>query len=410
MAQVARPAAVSKSRPAAVSKSRLTTVVFAVLAVALTFLPAAHAQPTIPRPDPDPFYAAPPDLAGRGNGDVLRYRPVDVSRFGNADGWQILYRSTNSTGGPLAAVTTVMVPRGGVDGPLVSYQAIINSLGTECGPSHTLFNGQLQEAPTLRVLLARGWAVALPDHLGPYSAYGAARLGGQVTLDGIRAVQRLPEARLGRSPVGLTGYSGGGMATAWAGALAPTYAPELPIVGVAPGGVPANLNELATGLGTAPHPLFGLAFAATLGLEREYPSRMMVSADLSPAGMSLRDQIENDCSQEIIDAGANRSAAEVAKDPMQIESPLARSVFDENSVLFYGGAPRAPVHIWQGSGDVLAPVGSVATTVRNWCNAGTRVQFDVVPGDHGPAAIEGIPGAFGWLGDRFAGAPAPSNC
>lgn len=390
--------------------SRLAAAVFAVLAVTLTCLPAAQAQPTVPRPDPDPFYAAPADLGARTNGDVLRFRPVDVSRYGNADGWQILYRSTNSTGGPIAAVTTVLVPRGGVDRPLVSYQAIINALGTGCGPSHTLFTGELQEAPVLPLLLTRGWAVALPDHLGPNSAYGAARLGGQVTLDGIRAATRLPQAGLGRSPVGLVGYSGGGMASAWAGALAPAYAPELPIVGVAAGGVPANLNELANGLGTAPHPLFGLAFAATLGLEREYPTRIPVSADLSPEGIALRDQIANDCSQEIIDAGANRSALQVAKDPTQVESAAARSVFNENSVEFYPGAPSAPVHLWQGGADVLAPVASVAATARKWCDAGTPVDLVILPGDHGPASLEGVPGTLAWMDGRFAGAPAPTNC
>ncbi|MFD4266272.1 lipase family protein [Rhodococcus sp. NPDC058481] len=390
------------------------TAVFAALALAFSLAiaapPPAQAQPLMPAPDPDPFYWAPPDLGARANGDVLRSRPVDVSRYGNADGWQISYRSTNSTGHPIAAVTTVLVPRGGVNRPLVSYQTIINSLGTRCGPSHTLFNGQLQEAPLINLMLLRGWAVALPDHLGPTSAYGAARLGGQIVLDGIRAVQRLPEARLWQSPVGVVGYSGGGMTSGWAGALAPSYAPELNIVGIAQGGVPANLSELANGLGTAPHPLFGLGFAATLGLEREYPSSIPLASGLTPAGLTLRDRITNACSQEIIDAGANHSAAEVSADPARIHAPAVRAIFDENSLMLYRGVPRAPLYAWHGRGDQLAPLDSAAATVRNYCAAGLPVQFDVLPGDHGPASIEGIPGAFGWLDGRFAGGPAPNNC
>ncbi|TQF73252.1 lipase [Rhodococcus spelaei] len=389
---------------------RSAAATFTILASLALASPTVSAQPVVPVSDPDPFYWSPPDLAPHANGDVLRARPVDVSRYGNADGWQILFRSTNSTGAPIAATTTVMVPRGGVDRPLLSFQAIINSLGTQCGPSHTLFNGQLTEAPALPALLARGWAVALPDHLGPTSAYGAARLGGQIVLDGIRAVQHLPQARVGRSPVGLTGYSGGGMATGWAGALAPTYAPELNIVGIAQGGVPTNLSELANGLGTAPHPMFGLAFAATLGLEREYPSRVAVDNFLTPAGIKLRDQIANACSQQIIDDGAGHSTAEVSKDPTQINAPSLRAVFDENSLLMYPGTPRAPVFAWHGSGDQLAPLDSTAATIRRWCGAGVPVQFDVLPGDHGPAAVEGVPGAFAWLDGRFAGTPPPSNC
>lgn len=83
----------------------------------------------------------------------------------------------------------------------------------------------VREAPAWNVLLQRGWTLALPDHLGPRFAYGAAKLGGQITLDGIRAVQRVPDLRVEHSPVAMAGYSGGGMATAWAAALAATYAP-----------------------------------------------------------------------------------------------------------------------------------------------------------------------------------------
>ncbi|MFD1813319.1 lipase family protein [Rhodococcus gannanensis] len=383
---------------------------FATALLAALIAPPAAAQPTTPVADPDPFYSAPPDVAARANGDVLRVRPVDVSRYGNADGWQLLFRSTNSSGAPIAAATTVMVPRGGVDRPLVSFQAIINSLGTQCGPSHTLFNGGLTEAPALAPLLLRGWAVALPDHLGPTSAYGAAKLGGQIVLDGIRAVKRLPELRLVRSPVGLVGYSGGGMASGWAAALAPTYAPELPIVGVAQGGVPTNLSELASGLGLAPHPLFGLAFAATLGLEREYAGRIEPSAFLTPAGSALRDSIANACQEQIINAGAGRSTPEVTADPARVLAPEMRAVFDENSLMSYPGVPRAPVFAWHGASDQLSPASSVAATMSRWCRGGTPVVLNVLPGDHGPAALEGIPGAFAFLGDRFAGQAAPSNC
>ncbi|GAA4479874.1 lipase family protein [Rhodococcus olei] len=389
---------------------RSAAALFATLTLLLIAGPPAEGQPTTPAADPDAFYWPPPDLAAHPNGAVLRTRPVDVSRYGNADGWQILFRSTNSAGAPIAATTTLMVPRGGVDRPLVSYQAIINSLGTQCGPSHTLFTGQFQEAPALGPILARGWALAVPDHLGPTSAYGAARLGGQIVLDGIRAAKQLPEMRLVRSPVGLVGYSGGGMATGWAAALAPTYAPDLPIVGVAQGGVPTNLNEMATGLGFAPHPLFGLAFAATLGLEREYPSRFVVEPFLTPAGAALRDQIVNACSQQIIDDGAGHSTAEVTRDAGAVLTAPLRAVFDDNSLVASPLAPRAPVFAWHGAGDQLAPLDSTTTTLRRWCASGTRVLLNVLPGDHGPAAIEGIPGAFGYLGDRFAGVPAPSNC
>ncbi len=139
--------------------------------------------------------------------------------------WQIKYRSTNSSGDPIPAVTTVIKPiNSPTDMPVLSYQAIVNSLGLKCAPSAALFTGEIKDVFGLPLALAQGWAVAIPDHLGPDSAYGAAKLGGMITLDGVRALKRLPELRLSNSPVALAGYSGGGMATAWAAALNPTYA------------------------------------------------------------------------------------------------------------------------------------------------------------------------------------------
>ncbi|WP_068269996.1 hypothetical protein [Aldersonia kunmingensis] len=46
-----------------------------------------------------------------------------------------------------------------------------------------------------------------------------------------------------------------------------------------------------------------------------------------------------------------------------------------------------------------------------WCAAGARVLLDIIPGaDHGAAIAPGSLRAVGYLGDRFAGIPAPSNC
>ncbi|ANS29449.1 lipase [Rhodococcus opacus] len=379
---------------------------------ALLAPPAAQAAPVYPFADPDPFYGAPADVGARADGDVLASRPVAATGFPTADAWQVKYKSTNSAGAPIAAVTTVLVPRGTpANRPLVSYQPFVNALGLECAPSHQLFNGGIQEGPALNALLARGWAVAVPDHLGPTSAYGAAKLGGRLVLDGVRAAQRLPEAGLGGSPVGLAGYSGGAMATNWAAALAPTYAPELNIVGAAQGGTPVNIGELADRLGTTRSQAFGLGFAAAIGLEREYPTRSPLGDGLNGAGLDLRTQMSNMCTDSILGAGAGKSLPDLTNGPGILADPSGRSVMDENSVELYPGVPRTPMFVWHGSADPLVAIGPVQNTVARYCSQGARVQFDVVPGaDHGTATMLGAGPAFGYLGDRFAGIPAPSNC
>jgi triacylglycerol lipase len=391
--------------------------VASALAVATVGVGTAAALPIYPVADPDPFFSAPPDLASRAPGDVLKIRQMPPNLyFPGSEVWELLFRTTDSEGNPMAANTTFLKPPNYVPGsPLMSYQHIINALGNKCKIATELYTTdwftQIREAPGLNIALARGWAVALPDHLGPRMAYGAAKLGGQITLDGIRAVQRVPELQVTHSKVGLGGYSGGGMATAWAAALAPSYAPELNIVGAAEGGVPMNLGKMAAALGTNPHPAFGLAMAAALGLEREYPDRMNVTALLNDQGRQLVDRIGNGCTNEIMFWGIGRSAGQMTDKQNFMDDPMAWKVMDENSLELYPGVPKAPIFEWHSPTDGLIPVDAIDNTLRRYCGAGTPVQTLLTPTpDHLSAAVLGLGQAIDWLEGRFRGDPAPSTC
>ncbi len=379
--------------------------------------PVAQADPIYPAPDPDPFYAQPADLAERNPGDVLAVRSMPpLPIFPDTTVTLVKFRSTNSEGGPIAAVTTVLTPREHrTDGPLLSYQHIINGLGADCAVSRVLYtsdpNLYVKEAVALNGALRRGWSVALPDHLGPNSAYGAAKLGGQITLDGIRAAQRLPELGLGNSEVAMAGYSGGGMATAWAAALAPRYAPELKLAGAATGGVPMNLVKMVNSLGLQPHPAFGLAMAAAIGLEREYPDRLPISTQMNPAGLAARNAMANGCTNEIMAIGAGHSAREFAASTSMIDDPTVMAVLEENSLELYDGVPNIPVFEWHSPSDPLIPVDAIVNTDRRYCAAGVRLDMDMNPSpEHLSAAVLGLPDAFAWIDARLRGEPAPSNC
>lgn len=378
----------------------------------------ATAQPIYPIPDPDPFYAAPADIADHQPGDVLDLRALSpLAIFPDTDITLIKFRSTNSEGHPIAATTTVLTPRErAADGPLLSYQTIINGLGTECAVSRVLYtsdpNLMIREAPAYNVALRRGWSIAMPDHLGPQFAYGAARLGGQITLDGIRAVQHAKQLRLEHSPVVMAGYSGGGMATAWAAALAPAYAPDVKIAGAAAGGVPMNLVKMLEGLGYGAHPVFGLAMAAGLGLEREYPDRFPLSDQLNDKGLAIRGAMANSCTNDLLTAGAGRSVLDVARTTSMTQDLRARKVVEENSLeLYTDSVPNMPFYEWHSPIDGLVPVDAIVNTDRRWCAAGVRLQSAAIPvPDHLTAAVLGLPDVFDWLGARLEGQPAPSNC
>lgn len=381
-----------------------------ILCLGLIGAPAS-AEPLYPHQDPDPFFAPPADLGSYAAGDVVRARQIDTGPYVGTTGWQVAFRSTNSGGKPIMAMTTVLMPIGVSKPPLVSYQALINSLGTSCNPSRSLFNGELQDAPGAMLPIGRGWAVSLPDYLGPNVAYGAAKLSGMVTLDSVRAVRKVAELGLADSPVALAGYSGGGMATAWAAALQPTYAPELKITAAVAGGIPADLEQMALGLGFDPHPGFGLAFAAAMGLEREYPERLPISDQLNENGLWFREFTHDACRRFLLFHGAFRSAEQMAASKSLMDSPAAREVLRENSLRRYSGTPTAPTYIWQGRYDTLTPFDSVEEVVQKYCAAGAPVKlatYDIA--EHMTAAVAGFADAWNYVESRFKDEPVPTSC
>ncbi|MFI6367304.1 lipase family protein [Nocardia sp. NPDC050630] len=298
---------------------------------------------------------------------------------------------------------------------MLSYQHIINGLGAKCAISRVLYtsdpNLQVREAILLNSLLLSGWSVALPDHLGPTFAYGAARLGGQITLDGIRAVRRVPELAAAHSRIAMAGYSGGGMATAFAAALAPSYAPELEIAGAATGGVPMNMVKMLERVDFSPHPAFGLVMAAALGLERKYPDRFPISDYLNAHGVAARKAIANGCTNEILTTGAGHSVRDYASSLTMIGNRSARAVVEENSLELFDGIPNIPIFEWHSPSDSLIPTESILNVNSRYCAAGVPLQAELIYSpEHLSAAILGIPSVLSWLAARFRGDPAPSNC
>ncbi|BDT94466.1 lipase [Nocardia sputorum] len=389
---------------------RIAILLVSIVSLGLLGLPAT-AQPLYPTPDPDPFYTAPPDLGALAPGDVVRARRIDTGMYVGTEGWQVAFRSTNSQDKPVMAITTVLLPAGVKNPPLVSYQALINSLGTQCNPSRSLFNGELQDAVGAMLPIGRGWAISLPDYLGPTSAYGAARLAGMITLDSVKAVRKVAELGLSSSPVALAGYSGGGMATSWAAALQPTYAPDLKLTAAVAGGIPADLEQMAMSLGFDPHPGFGLAFAAAMGLEREYPDRLPISDQLNENGLWFREFTHDACRRFLLFHGAFRSAEQMAASKSLMDSPEAHAVLRENSLRYFDGVPTVPTYIWQGRYDELTFYPPVAEVADRYCKAGAPVQFHTVDiSEHMTAAAAGFGDAWNYVEARFRGEPAPTSC
>ena len=372
---------------------------------------SADSEARIPEPNDDPFYRAPVGFESEAPGTVFRSRPVTVKGHGlpvPVDAQQFLTRATGAKGEPITVVGTLMVPTRPYPGtrPLVSYQPAIDSLGDQCNPSYTLRMGTEKELGLMMHALQQGWAVVVTDYQGPHNAFAAARMEGHAVLDGIRAAKALPGTGLAgaRTPVGMWGYSGGGLATSWAAELQPGYAPELEVAGAASGGTPADLTAAARQIDGGP--ASGLVLLASVGIGRAYPELLTL---LNDEGRQMVDRIGDMCVGEAVSTFPFRRLNEFTHSRDPLSEPVSVEVMETNHLGRM--APRAPVFLYHSVHDELIPFSTARQLWADWCDKGVDVGFHAdALSEHSSLAMTGAPLAVGYLASRFAGFPAPSNC
>ncbi|QBS45304.1 lipase family protein [Nocardia sp. CS682] len=393
-------------------------------------------QPALPFPVPplppefDPSFYQPAQyiIDSKQPGDIIAARQVHLAGLSvlpiNIESWQLSYRSNNGRGEAIAAVTTVMRPTGDNHGKprnLLSYQFPIDSLAHYCDPSYAL---QLASVPTVTGQLdvpaeaafplaaaQMGWAVSMPDHQGPRSAYAAGPLSGHITLDGIRAAENFAPLGLNGSAtrVGLSGYSGGAIPTGHAAELRATYAPELNIVGAAEGGIaarPGAVIDMASSNAPA-----GLILAAAIGVSRDYPElAQYLDQHMTPLGKDLVAAKSNVCMlyQALMIPFADIRA--MFDTPDGLHSPTVLRILDETNM--GRRVPDVPMFMYQSNPDWIIPVGPVNDLVDRYCHDPkasieyTRDHFS----EHISLAVIAAPRTLLWLADRFAGIPPIEGC
>ncbi|XKK60578.1 lipase family protein [Streptomyces sp. ARC32] len=418
-----------------------------VAAMALTALPVATASaaPTASRTSvaaSDPFYAYDGDepLASFAPGAVLDKRTLSYHVIGlptPVTAIQLLYRTTDAQGRPAANVTTVVRSLSGDDTRAVSYQSFYDSLNPEDGPSRAIagdvsLGGLIPNVENVFLvpLLTKGYNIIIPDTEGQSADFAAGPEYGATTLDSIRAATGAA-AGTGmdaETRIGLMGYSGGAIATNWAAARAPRYAPDVNrrLVGFTEGGLlvaPAhNLKYVDGSLAWS-----GVIPMAVIGVARSYD--IDLTPYLSDYGMEVYRKLENGSIVDAFGRYPGLTWKKLAKP--EYADPDSIPVFiDAINKLNLGSAatPTIPGHIVQGNGGVLEGTfgnppgigtgdgvmvaGDVRALARQYCATGNDAikyrQYDLL--SHVPAAVAWAPGAISWLDDRFDGEKAPSSC
>ena len=347
---------------------------------------APVAAGAVTAPESDPFYTPPANLAHYTHGRILRERAVTLSgptQTGSAAAYQLMYRTTNATGQPVAAVTTVLVPKSPAPGPrrLASYQTYYDSLTLDCAPSYTLqTGGGGSNGPTeqtmMSQLLQQGWDVVTSDYEGLQSEWAVGPMLGRATLDSVRAVEHFAPADLegAKTEVTMNGYSGGSEASTWAAALSPGYTPELDIVGVAAGG---NFPDLDYTFQNFDNSLwYGTEIGVMESFSRAFPKAFDLAKLLNASGQSLATKDGQDgsgCAGSTLNepyGNASQYTNFPDSEALADYAPV-KSTLDQIS-LKTAPLPKAPLFLYNATTDDLAFIQPVDAMVASYCQRRRR--------------------------------------
>jgi pimeloyl-ACP methyl ester carboxylesterase len=295
--------------------------------------------------------------------------------------------------------------------PIIAWAHPTSGVATWCAPSRARL--KFLETPGLRAFLDRGYAVAATDYpgLGAPGAhpYLVGDSEGRAVLDSVRAAQAL----LGeKAPaVALWGHSQGGQAVLFAAEMAPRYAPELSIAGVAAAAPATDLvallredastsggkNIIAMALWSW-NRVFGAPMDRVIDPEAQADVDRLASLCLeSPVDLAPRAQI-----------GARLQKRFLSTPDLTMLEPW-RSLAARNSAPMT--PPRLPVLLVQGTADtVVRPEVTRAYDAR-LCAEGRPVRLIESPGiGHGTVALKAGPYVASWFAQQFDGQSDTGGC
>lgn len=353
---------------------------------------------------------APPATAKAG--DILWAQPRADAPAG-AQGWNVVYVSEIAKGVKQYVSGEIYAPSAPAEAPrdVVLWNHETTGLPDSCAPSRRSVVIDVPfphtRVPAIEPLLAQGRVVVMSDYPGqglagkPYYMAGAPNA--RASLDLLRAARTLPELNT-TSRFVQYGWSQGGQTSEHVEALVRGSAPGLQLLGTGLFAPAVRIRAL-TASSMADPGLAGYVVMTLRGVQAAHPS-LKLRDFLTAEGMELLPALSDGC----FDAFA---AGAASKAPYRKAAMAERGSWSKALAAIDAFKPtgRTPFAIWQGDKDAAVPVSLTRRERTTLCATGARVQYSEIKGlDHtgvlGPAI-----GAFsGWAAERFAGAPAPSDC
>jgi pimeloyl-ACP methyl ester carboxylesterase len=349
------------------------------------------------------LYVPPNPLPEGKPGDILQLTAPTKGPDGSSV-VKMLYLSTTAKGAPTAVSGLVYIPANTKpDAPILSYAHGTTGLDDRCAPSKATTDSEPSQAA--QQFLGDGYIVTATDYEGlgtpGVHPYVVGRSEGPNVLDAIRAA-RILTGTTGKSVV--WGHSQGGGATLWAAELAPTYAPDAQVVGVAAGAPAVELKLLSAALRTSP--FFGYIFMAGAGFKAAYPD-LDESQVYTPEGVQAVDFAGKNCYETVGQYQGKPPENYIKADPAAVE-PFATYLEDNTPGNL---ATTVPIFIYHGDKDEQIPVvGSLLMFNRACKTGGFTIQRQTYPEQtHVSVIAKAMPDIKAYLADRLAGKPAPST-
>ncbi|MDT5009065.1 MAG: hypothetical protein QOH57_682 [Mycobacterium sp.] len=389
----------------------ISAVLCAVVVLAGCRAPAAEAPPLDPIHVPLPTIAA---LVSQDRGQIVDDQSLDgvsdAVRNAMGDGRRATYRSVSGISGAGTSVTgTFFIPKGVAPAggwPVVSLGHGLTGMNTDCAPSNR--PDMFGLATTVEVVLKLGMAVAVADYEGlgapgkhPFLEPRTAAFN---VIDAVRALHALFPATSTRWLA--FGQSQGGQAVWAANELNKSYGDGLTLIGsvaIAPAANVTGLVRLAVDQKLSDQQLALMPMVVTAA-QRAFPG-VPIDRLLHGAALTDTDALTG-CGTQADAARGHITAADVKPSTQADADSLADSL---RKMALPQEPVSAPMLVVSGGKDRLILPSWIAFAVAQSCQMGGRIEYEEQKsaghGDVGPDNQ-----VIKWLADRFADAPAPSNC
>jgi len=389
--------------------ARATGALLVALVLVLVSALVHQASPTVPS-----FYSWSGSLPDK-PGVLLRQEPTTTGMPAGSRAVRILYTTTGLDGKITPASGLVVVSATAPAGPrpVVLWEHGTTGVAQKCAPSILKDPFTAGAMFVQGQVIARGWVLVAPDYLGlgasPPHPYLVGIPAARSALDAVRAARQLHWVKLSHQIV-VWGHSQGGGAALWTGIEAPSYAPDVPLSGVAALAPAANLPALAKALETGKVGMLLSSFMVA-GYSNAYVD-VAFNHYIRASARTVVRAVVGRCLSEpatllslpAVLIGEQIFSRDLNAGPLGTR--LAENVPDR--------VTHTPTLIAQGDADSLVLPAVQSAFVHELCHAGQKLEYRTYPGlDHVPLVEPDsalIPYLLTWTQARFKHANAPSNC